>query len=80
MQDKERKARRAIEESKLERVKALEKMDEEDRERWVEEHKEELEREHQEELNAQLMDEESQNMLRELAAEMREQSSEAAAE
>ena len=80
LQDKERKARRAIEESKLERVKALEKMDEEDRERWVEEHKEELEREHQEELNAQLMDEESQNMLRELAAEMREQSSEAAAE
>lgn len=78
-QDEERKARHAIEEAKIERVKALEKMSEEDRKRWLEEHKEELEREQQEELEKQLMDENSQTALRHLVEEVSEREQEEAA-
>ncbi len=77
-QDEERKIRRAVEEARLERVKALEEMSEEDRERWIEEHQEEVARDKQKVLESQLMDEESQNELHKLAAEVSEQNEEAA--
>ena len=73
-QDEERKTRLAIEAAKAERVKAIEKMSEEERALWLEEHREEVERERQQKLEEQLLDEESQSKLRELAEELHETS------
>ena len=70
-QDEERASRRAIEKWKLERVKALEKMDEEDRKLWMEQHKKELEMERQKSLEENMLDEKGQAALRQLADEMR---------
>jgi hypothetical protein len=70
-QDEERKTKLAIEEEKIKRAKALEKMSEEERKFWLEMHKDELEKEQQKELEKMMLDEESQAELRELADEVR---------
>lgn len=80
LQDKERKARREVEEAKLERVKELEQMSEEDRKRWLETHQEELEKERQQAMKANLQDEESQTVLHKIVEEMREEEQVAPAE
>jgi type II secretion system protein D len=71
-QDEERKTRMAIEQEKVKRAKALEKMSEEERKTWLELHKKDLEKDHQKELEAQMLDPQSQSQLKELAAEIRE--------
>ncbi len=63
-QDEERKTRRAIEQWKEERVKALEKMDEEEREAWLKKHQDEVRQE-------QAAYAEEQAQLRALAEEIR---------
>ena len=72
-QDEERSARIAIEQWKLDRAKRLKEMSKEERDLWLKMHKEELEEEKQEELEKKMQDKESQEELRRLAAEVREQ-------
>ena len=80
-QDEERKTKIAIEKAKVERVKALEKMSQDERELWLKMHKEELDEEKREELEEKMLDEKSQEDLKKLAAEVRERKlKEAAAE
>ena len=67
-QDQERKTKLAIEKAKIDRAKALEKMDEKEREFWLELHKDELEKEAKEEFERQM---EEQENLKELAAALR---------
>ena len=71
-QDEERKTKLANEEEKIKRVKALEKMSEEERNHWLELHKEELEKEKRKELEKMMQDEESQEELKKIAAGVRE--------
>ena len=71
-QDEERKTKLAIEDEKIKRAKALEKMSKEERDHWLELHKEELEKEKKKELERMLQDDDSQSVLKEIAAEVRE--------
>ncbi len=71
-QDEERKVRREIEAEKLNRAKQLEKLSEEERALWIKMHKDTLKAEEQKELEKKMLDEKSQDMLRELAKEIRE--------
>ena len=71
-QDEERKTKIAIEKAKVERVKALEKMSQDEREIWLKMHKEELDEEKREELEEKMLDEKSQEELKKIAAEVRE--------
>ena len=71
-QDEERKTKIAIEKAKVDRVKALEKMDKEERELWLKMHKEELDEEKREELEEKMLDDKSQEELKKIAAEVRE--------
>ncbi len=71
-QDEERKTRIAIEQEKLKRAKDLEKLSQEERALWIKMHKDELDKEHQEELEKKMLDEKSQDLLRDLAKEIRE--------
>ena len=59
-QDEERKTRLAIEKMKLERVKALESMDEAERKFWIDTHREELEAEERERFD-EFMKEQADN-------------------
>ncbi len=70
-QDEERQVRLAIEKEKVERAKALEKMDEAERAIWLEQHRDELEREAEKARKEQLLDDESQEGLRKLAEDIR---------
>lgn len=70
--DEERKTKIAIEKAKVERVKALEKMDKDERELWLKMHREELDEEKREELEEKMLDEKSQEELKKIAAEVRE--------
>ena len=72
-QDEERKARIAIEKSKVDRVKQLEKMSKEERELWLKMHKKELDEEAQDELEEKMLDEKSQEELKKLAAQIRKE-------
>ena len=71
-QDEERKTKLAIEEEKIKRAKALEKMSEDERNHWLEMHKDELEKEKRKELEKMMQDEESQEELKKIAAGVRE--------
>ena len=71
-QDEERKTKIAIEKAKVERVKALEKMSQDERELWLKMHKEELDEEKREELEEKMLDEKSQEELKKIAEEVRE--------
>lgn len=71
-QDEERKTKIAIEKAKVDRVKALEKMDKDERELWLKMHKEELDEEKREELEEKMLDDKSQEELKKIAAEVRE--------
>ena len=70
-QDEERQTRLAIEQEKIDRAKALEKMDAAERALWLEKHRDELKREAEAELKKQLLDAESQEGLRKLAEDIR---------
>lgn len=70
-QDAERQTRQAIEQEKLKRAKALEKMSAAEREAWLEAHKDELDAEKRAELEEKMLDEKSQDALRKLAEELR---------
>ncbi len=72
-QDDERQARMAIEQMKVERAKKLKEMSTEERAKWLLLHKEELEDEAQDELEEKMLDEKSQEELKKLAAQIREQ-------
>ena len=72
-QDDERQARMAIEQMKVERAKKLKEMSAEERAKWLLLHKEELEDEAQDELEEKMLDEKSQEELKKLAAQIREQ-------
>ncbi len=76
-QDEERQTRLAIEKWKLDRAKALEKMDETERKFWIEAHREELEEEAKEKFDADMRE---QADLKLLAAQIREQRLEQAEE
>ena len=67
-QDEERKTKLAIEKAKIERAKALENMDENERKFWLELHKDELEKEEKEAFEKQM---EEQKDLQDLAASIR---------
>ncbi len=69
-QDEERQTRLAIEKWKLDRAKALEKMDEAERKFWIESHREELEKEEKEKFDAEVKE---QADLKLLATQIREQ-------
>jgi len=71
VQDEERKTRIAIEQEKVDRAKMLQDMSEEERNLWLKMHKEELDEEQQEELEKKMLDKDSQDMLRDLADEIR---------
>ena len=72
-QDEERRTKIAIEKAKVERVKKLEKMSQEEREMWLKMHKEELDDEAQDELEEKMLDEKSQEELKKLAAQIRKE-------
>ena len=72
-QDEERRTKIAIEKAKVERVKKLEKMSQEERELWLKMHKEELDDEAQDELEEKMLDEKSQEELKKLAAQIRQE-------
>ena len=67
-QDEERKTRLAIEKAKMDRAKALEQMDEEERKFWIEAHRDELEKEEKERFD-EFMQEQSD--LKELADDIK---------
>ena len=73
VQDEERKTKIAIEKMKVERAKKLQAMSAEERAQWLLLHKEELDKEAQEELEDKMLDAESQEELKKLAAQIREQ-------
>ena len=73
IQDEERRTKIAIEKAKVERVKQLEKMSKEERELWLKMHKEELDAEKQDELEEKMLDEKSQEELKKLAAQIRQE-------
>ncbi|MBQ8126034.1 MAG: hypothetical protein IJ173_09165, partial [Kiritimatiellae bacterium] len=73
-QDEERRANLAIEKWKAERVKALEKMDEEERKIWLEAHRAEIEAE---EKKVQAAEAEKQAELKELVEQIKENRAEA---
>lgn len=64
-QDEERKTRLAIEKAKMDRARALEKMDDEERKFWIETHREELEKEEQEKFDEFLKEQEDLKKLAE---------------
>ena len=68
-QDEERRNRLAVEKWKLDRAKALEKMDEAERKFWIEQHREELEKEEKKEFDRQVKEQED---LRKLVKSIRE--------
>ena len=68
-QDEERKTKLAIEKAKLDRARALEKMDETERQFWIEAHREELEEEDRERFDEFVKE---QSDLKMLATEIRE--------
>ena len=72
-QDEERSTRIAIEQWKLERAKKLKEMSKSERDLWLKMHKEELDDERQDELEEKMQDKESQDELKKLAAQVREQ-------
>ena len=72
-QDEERSTRMAIEKWKLDRAKKLKELSKEERDLWLKMHKEELEEEKQEELEKKMQDKDSQEELRKLAAQIRQQ-------
>ena len=67
-QDEERKTRLAIEKWKMDRAKALEDMDEEERKFWIDAHREELEKEERERFDESLKE---QRDLKDLAESIR---------
>ena len=73
-QDEERKTNQDIEKWKAERVKALEKMDAEERKVWLEAHREEIEAD---EKKVQAAEAEKQAELRELVEQVKESRAEA---
>jgi type II secretory pathway component HofQ len=70
-QDAERKSKLAIEQAKIERVKQLKALSEEERKVWLKMHKEELEKEAREELEEKMLDEKSQEELKKIAESAR---------
>ncbi len=78
-QDEDRQNRLAIEKWKMDRAKELEKMTDSERRFWIEEHKDELEKERKAEFESKV-EELSQEDLRKLADEIREQRLKKAAE
>ena len=72
-QDEERRTRIAIEKWKLDRAKRLKELSKEERDLWLKMHKGELEEEKQEELEKKMQDKDSQEELKRLAAQVREQ-------
>jgi general secretion pathway protein D len=70
-QDAERRTRQAIEREKINRVKELEKMSEDERKAWLELHKDDLQKEARRDLEKKMLDAESQTALRQLADEVR---------
>ena len=62
-QDEERKNRLAVEKWKLDRAKALEKMDDAERKFWIEQHREELEKEEKKEFDRQVGEQEDLKKL-----------------
>lgn len=72
-QDEDRKTRMAIEQWKLDRAKRLKEMSKAERNLWLEMHKKELDEEKQEELEQKMQDKDSQELLKKLAAEIREE-------
>ena len=62
-QDEERKNRLAVEKWKLDRAKALEKMDDAERKFWIEQHREELEKEEKEKFDRQVGEQEDLKKL-----------------
>ena len=72
-QDEERQTRLESETAKLERAKKLEALSKEERDLWLKMHKEELEEEQQAELEKQMLDKESQEGLKKLAAQIRQE-------
>jgi type II secretory pathway component GspD/PulD (secretin) len=70
-QDAERRTRQAIEREKINRVKELEKMSEDERKAWLELHKDDLQKEARRDLEKKMLDAESQDALRQLADEVR---------
>jgi general secretion pathway protein D len=70
-QDAERKSKLAMEQAKVERVKQLKALSEEERKVWLKMHKEELEKEAREELEEKMLDEKSQEELKKIAESAR---------
>lgn len=70
-QDAERKSKLAMEQAKVERVKQLKALSEEERKVWLKMHKEELEKEEREELEEKMLDEKSQEELKKIAESAR---------
>jgi general secretion pathway protein D len=70
-QDAERKSKLAIEQAKIERVKQLKALSEEERKVWLKMHKEELEKEAREELEEKMLDEKSQEELKKITENAR---------
>ena len=68
-QDEERQTKRAIEQWKMDRARALEKMDSDERKFWINAHREELEKEEKERFDAEVK---SQSDLKLLATQIRE--------
>ena len=68
-QDEDRQNRLAVEKWKLDRAKALEKMDEAERKFWIEQHREELEKEEKKEFDRQVKEQED---LQELVKTIRD--------
>lgn len=72
-QDEERRTRIAIEKEKVNRVKKLQEMSKDEREMWLKMHKAELDAEAQDELEEKMLDENSQEELKKLAAQIRQE-------
>ena len=70
-QDEERKTKIAIEKAKVDRMKKLQELTEEERKVWLKMHQEELDKEARKELEKKMLDEDSQEELKKLAAAIR---------
>ena len=72
-QDEERQTKLALEKMKIDRAKKLKEMSKEERDLWLKMHKDELDDEAQDELEEKMLDDKSQEALKKLAAEIRQE-------